>query len=159
MRTLLIPVLMLLLICCNNQQPDQVAGDDPLKPGEGVSRQDKRIWISAYDSSNGEFFLKKQRNFDADTLTAEGLVRDINTGWDNVTLVFDKIVNDTVYVSIPNSVYLTQQMGTAGADAYISSTTYTLTELTGIHFVRYDFEPGDHLTPGTFSRKDFEFYR
>ncbi len=155
MRTLLIPVLMLLLISCNNQQPDQ----DALKPGEEVSVQDKRIWISAYDSSNGEFFLKKQRSFDEDTLTAEGLVKDINTGWENVHLVFDKIVNDTLYVSIPNSVYLTQQMGTAGADAYISSTTYTLTELKGIEFVNYEFEPGDHLTPGTFSRKDFEFYR
>jgi hypothetical protein len=40
-----------------------------------------------------------------------------------------------------------------------TSTTYNLTELKGIKFVSYNMQAGDHVSPGTYSRKSFENYR
>jgi hypothetical protein len=48
---------------------------------------------------------------------------------------------------------ITQQMGTSGADDYMTTTTFTLTELKGIKYVNFDFEEGDHAVPGTYSRQ------
>ena len=72
-----------------------------------------------------------------------------------VLLEFVKIVKDTVFVKIGDSEYLTERSGSAGADEYMIITTFTLTESDHINFVKFDFEPGDHASPGTFSRRYF----
>jgi hypothetical protein len=41
----------------------------------------------------------------------------------------------------------------------MASTTYSLTELKGIKYVNYTMQAGDHVSPGTYSRKSFENYR
>lgn len=92
----------------------------------------------------------------ADTLTAEKLIREINASWDGIKLEFRKISHDTIYVAIPESIVLTQQMGSSGAFSYMASTTYILTELKHIKFVDFDFLEGDHVAPGTMKRGDFE---
>jgi len=160
MRINLFLVGILFLFSCNNRGTTyRNTDEDTLLTEEELSPFDKLIWISDYDTIKGEFFLKKQRIINADTLTAENLIKDVNAGWENVKIVFNKIAHDTLYVRIPNSDFLTQQMGNAGAESYIATTTYNLTELKGITFIHYDFTGGDHLSPGTFSRKDFENYR
>jgi len=55
-----------------------------------------------------------------------------------------------------NDEYLTEQIGTAGADCFMAETVYTLTENDLIHYVRFDMEYGSHAGPGLYSRKDFE---
>ena len=96
----------------------------------------------------------KTRAVDRDTLTPDKLINIINSKYtDRVTLAFLNISNDTIFVKIDNSEYLTQQMGTAGADEYMIETTFTLTELPKIKFVSFDFEFGDHASPGTYTRK------
>ena len=77
----------------------------------------------------------------------------------NIKLVLIKTSNDTLYVSIPDSEFLGQRMGSAGAQAYMASTTYNLTELKNIKYVNFDMEAGDHASPGTYSRESFENYR
>jgi hypothetical protein len=62
---------------------------------------------------------------------------------------------DTVFLFIDNSNYLTQQMGTTGADEYLAKLTFTVTELESINFVNLNFEEGDHAVPGTYQRTDF----
>ena len=49
--------------------------------------------------------------------------------------------------------YTSQQMGTTGADEYMSVITFTLTELKGVRYVNLDFEEGDHASPGTYNRQ------
>ncbi|MDP9229452.1 MAG: hypothetical protein M3O67_02125 [Bacteroidota bacterium] len=160
MRTCLFLFGILLVFSCNDSGPatedipeDTVLADEDIFPG------DKLIWIPDYDTLKHQFFLKKQRTVNVDALTAENLISDINAGWENVKLVFNKVSNDTLYVTIPDSDFLTQRMGSTGAEAYIASTTYSLTELKSIKFINYDFEAGDHLSPGVFSRGDFENFR
>jgi len=152
---------LFILISCNNDAPadnenmkDTVLTDDaPLFP------PDRLLWISDFDTTKNEFYLKQQRTVNPDSLTATSLLNDLNTAWENVKLVLVKTSNDTLYVSIPDSEFLGQQMGSAGAQAYMASTTYNLTELKNIKYVNYDLEAGDHVSPGTYSRKSFENYR
>ena len=160
MRNLAILFSIMALLSCNNSGNNNgdAIGDTVLVDEELVAG-DRMIWIADYDTVKNQFYLKKQRTVNTDSLTPAKLISDINAGWENVKLVFDKVSNDTLYVTIPDSEYLTERMGSSGAQAYLASTTYNLTELRGIQFVNYDFEAGDHLSPGTFGRKDFDDFR
>jgi len=69
-------------------------------------------------------------------------------------------VNDhTATVEIINAEYLTQRMGSSGAQAYLASVTFTLTENPQIEKVNFMFEEGDHAMPGTYARRDFMNYK
>jgi hypothetical protein len=129
--------------------------DSPAIHSDYTGKLNNLIWLPALDSMSNRIIVKQQRNVNADTLSATKIIQEVNAAWDGIRLVFCKISHDTIYVSIPSSDVLTKQMGSSGAYSYISSTTYTLTELKNIHFVNYDFEEGDHLGPGTMKRSDF----
>jgi hypothetical protein len=45
--------------------------------------------------------------------------------------------------------------GTHGASAYLAEVIYNLTEITGVDFVNFRFNEGEHAAPGTYSRTDF----
>jgi hypothetical protein len=111
----------------------------------------KNIWD--YDYVTG--FPVRRRTVNPDTLTPEKLIDLVNTyhGQENIKIDLVLVSNDTIYVEIKNSTYLTQQMGTTGADSYISTTVYTLTELKGIKYVDFKFVEGDHAQPGTYDRQ------
>ena len=165
MRNILLLSALVLLFSCNNESStDQASNEDTIylktdtitSSLEAPVKITNLVWSASYDSARQKVVLKRQRTINPDTLTAEKLITDINNAWDDVKLQFKKVSHDTLYVAIPQSEVLTQQMGSSGAYSYISSTTYTLTELKNIHFVNYDFQEGDHLSPGTMKRKDFQ---
>jgi hypothetical protein len=66
-----------------------------------------------------------------------------------------KISADTVYLTVINDFYLTQSMGTTGAEDYIVQSGISLLEIDGINYVDYDFTMGDHAYPGTFSKAGY----
>ena len=106
------------------------------------------IWNFNCDS------IIKSRNVKEDTLTYKKLIEIINSVYnDKIFLDFVKINFDTIFVKIKDSEYLTEQMGSCGADDFMISATFTLTELKNIKYVDFDFEYGDHASPGTYSRK------
>ena len=153
--------MILFISCKNDGSADKENEEDTLVTDENVflAPPDRLLWVSDYDTIKNEFYLKQQRKVNADTLTAATLINDLNAAWENIKLVLLKTSNDTLYVSIPDSKFLGEQMGSAGAQAYMASTTYSLTELKGIDYVNYDMKAGDHVSSGTYSRKDFENYR
>ena len=161
MRYTIWMILALVFLACNNEDatvPDS-PGDTILSEEDIVMPPAPLPWIAEYDTVKNEFFLKQQRTVSPDSVSAENLITDLNAFWDQVKLQFVKISNDTLYVAIPNSDYLGSQMGSAGATSYMASTTYNLTEIKGINYVNYDMPTGDHVSPGTFSRKSFENFR
>lgn len=110
------------------------------------------IWIYDYIADT----IIQVRKLKRDTLSSAKLISIINAKYrDKVKLDYVKISNDTIYVKIDNSNYLTQQMGTTGADEYMISSTFTLTEIANIKYVNYYFELGDHASPGTYNRKHY----
>ena len=152
---------MIFFISCSNEAPvDKENAEDTILPEDVFVFPPVRLpWISDFDTIKNEFYLKQQRTVIPDSLTATNLINDLNAAWENVKLVLLKTSNDTLYVSIPDSEFLGQQMGSAGAQAYMASTTYNLTELKGIKYVNYSMQAGDHVSSGIFSRKSFENYR
>ena len=91
-----------------------------------------------------------------DTLSPEAVVAFLNNKWPHVQLVMIKTSGDTLFIRIPQSAYLTQQMGSSGPTAYFAESVYNLSEIPGIHYVSFDFEEGDHAQPGTFNRDSFK---
>jgi hypothetical protein len=92
---------------------------------------------------------------DPGTLRAEGH-REPN---DPPKVKLLNVVNHTASVEVINAEYLTQRMGSSGAQAYLASVTFTLTENPQIKKVNFIFEEGDHAMPGIYSRKDFSNYK
>jgi len=58
-------------------------------------------------------------------------------------------------VEVINAPYLTQRMGSTGADIFLAEATFTLTEHPEIEWVLFQFKEGDHATPGLYSRDNF----
>lgn len=65
------------------------------------------------------------------------------------------IKGEVVDVEVINDEHLTQRMGSTGAEEFLASTTFTLTEYDKIKFVNFIFEGGDHAQPGIYSRENF----
>ncbi len=152
--------LTVLVISCNqtdNSKMDSEKRDTIVTPTEPdnsatiIKTDTISIWTYDYEKSSAI----KNREIDADMLTPKKLVDFINVhkGREKVHLDFVKVSHDTIFVRIKESTYLTQQMGTSGADDFMTTTTFTLTELKNIKFVTYAFEEGDHAVPGTYSRQ------
>lgn len=145
---------------CNTKQPDKevVISDSTNK----ITRVDSAtqiidahyFWEADQDTPNG-LVMKKSRPISPDSITTGNLLQALNNLHPNVELSFVKTSGDTVFVKINKSTYLTQRMGSSGAEAYLAEVTYNLTELTGINFVDINFKMGDHAEPGIYSRTDF----
>jgi hypothetical protein len=106
------------------------------------------------ESSTLELF---RTNADSAKTITETLER-FNAGYQKENYPFARLVKvnfDTAFIAIDNSNYLTQQMGTTGADEYLAKLTFAVSELEGINFVDLNFLEGDHAVPGTYERTDF----
>jgi hypothetical protein len=114
------------------------------------------IWGYEYNQQTEEFELKQLRSVDRDSLTGETLEKIINKSFLKVQIKFIRTSNDTAFISIPDSKVLTQQMGSAGAESFMISTTFSLTELKDINYVSFDFEEGDHARPGVYNRNSWD---
>jgi hypothetical protein len=91
-----------------------------------------------------------------DTMSPQHIIQLINNNYDSIHVDYVKTSHDTVYVRIPNSEMLTENIGSTGAEMFMAATTYSLTELKGIHFVNYDFKEGEHASPGVYDRDYFK---
>lgn len=72
-------------------------------------------------------------------------------------ITFKKIEGNTLYVKLENAEYVTQRMGSAGANEFMALATFSLTDIKGVQFVDFEFEEGDHARPGKYSRDSGEF--
>lgn len=112
------------------------------------------IWRSTED-------YKKIKNdlVQPSIINADSLIKGLNEYYENVYLEKLKQGGDTLYTIIKNSEYLTQQMGSTGAEMYVADVVLNLTSIPGIKFVNIDMKEGDHAQPGTWSKEDFKNYK
>jgi hypothetical protein len=68
------------------------------------------------------------------------------------------VAEGIAHIEILNAEYLTQRMGTSGAQNYLAATTYSLTEMPGVRGVDFIFPVGDHAAPGVYNRESFKEY-
>ena len=141
----LIFIPILLTACGNNNDDEKATVEDT-----AFSRYS---WEA---TDTGTIVLMKKQGTGPDTLSPEGVVTFLNNNFPHVQLVIVKTSGDTIFLKIPQSTWLTQQMGSSGPSVYFAEVVYNLTEISGIHYVNFDFEEGDHAQPGTFNRDSFK---
>ena len=117
------------------------------------------LWTVEYEDQSNTDKLKKPEDIKIGSLSATDLINVLNETFTDVQLKFDKISHDTIFVKIPDSEKLTQQMGSTGSYNYMATTVFNLTELAQVKYVKFEFKEGDHGSPGTFTREDFKLLR
>lgn len=168
---LFLPVSLLFLWGCggnNETNPENQTLDSSLTDSASVFIPEDSakaivnlpsLWEIEFQEDGGKEKLKAPKDSVLSTLTAAQLVQALNTSYPDVQLQFNTISHDTMYVSIPNSTYMSNQMGSTGAYNYMATAVFNLTELKNIQYIRFDFEEGSHAGPGVFSRSDFDRLR
>ena len=128
-----------------------------------------RTWHVDFDG-DGTMVLRRGRDIDAICDDLPGLVGALNKSEqdpETFRLPADAeptappklkllgIRSRTARLEIINSEYLTQRMGSTGAEIYLAEAVFTLTECPRVTSVQFVFEEGDHARPGTYSRSNF----
>ena len=109
------------------------------------------IWkVNFEEKTKRKIGENSEKNIDEDSIIA-----GLNLKYAGISLNKTKKSRDTLYLNIPDSHLLTQQMGSSGAAQYLAETVINLTSIKGINFIRLDFEEGDHAGPGVWSKKDY----
>jgi hypothetical protein len=157
--------LSLIFICmaCNSPAEEkQDNGRQEETPADSLS-----ILHSTHNPENSLFVWKvdydytKKRNpaIDKKNLTVDSLVKGLNAKYENVLLEVTRQSNDTLYTIIKESGFLTQQMGSSGAELYLADAVLNLTEVPGVRYVNIALQGGDHMQPGTWSSENFSKYK
>jgi len=113
-------------------------------------------YVSDFDTTLNCEYLKRGKMLDSMAKSVEELITILNMRQSKCKIQYVGITGDTLKIKILDDEYLTEQMGTDGADCYMAETIYTLTENYLFHFVRFQMDYGSHASPGVYSRKDYE---
>jgi len=137
----------LLIAACSNSKDEQQEVEE-VETGTEIL-----LWQSDLDDSTGRLELIHDKPMVVDTLTPETIITYLNNQYPRVQLKLDRISRDTLYVSIPEADFLTQQMGSSGPIIYFADAVYNLTEIPGMRYINFNFEEGDHAAPSVESRE------
>jgi hypothetical protein len=155
---LLIGMLSIIVSCNTKKTEDKtVTADSTSATAEGDTANTKKeehfFWSSDFDNKGLQ--MVHMRSLPDDSLSASTIIELMNQLYPEIPVKFKNQSNDTVFVNIPDSKYLTTQTGSSGPEVYFAELTYNLTEINNIHFVNITFKKGDHAEPGTYTRTDF----
>lgn len=147
-----ITIGMFSLLSCQNQSRESVLENNQTDALPTPTLP----YIAVFDEESEQLKAEKNPEFDMTLLTVERITQALHTNYPEIALQVDRISNDTLFAKIADARYLTQQMGSSGAQVYIMEATYAYTELPEIKIVHFDFAEGDHAVPGNYGRNDFE---
>ncbi len=112
------------------------------------------VWKSSPD-----YTKTKNPQLSNNMLNADSLIKGLNELNENVLLQKIKISGDTVYTEIKNSQFLTESMGSTGAEMYVADVVLNLTEVPGIKYVNIQLVEGSHMQPGTWAKDNFKKFK
>lgn len=153
-------MIAVVIFSCNTKQTDKKFSDadttvvTTTTDSNSIKTDAHYFWSAELGPKNG-VIINKLRPVATDSITAPNIIHMLNEVYPEIPLQLDKVSNDTMFVKISNSKYLTQQMGSSGPEVYMADVTYNLTEIAGINVVSIKFKKGDHAQAGIFSRTDF----
>ena len=113
------------------------------------------IWLVDVDKKT----KTKNPEFKQEYLNVDTLIKGLNQIHPNIILDKTKISGDTLFTEIKDSEYLGERIGSYGAFAYIADAVINLTSVKHINFVKIDFEDGSHISPGTWSKREYRNYK
>ena len=149
-----IPYILCLIVVLNVSCNHSIKSRSTNKYCDSAFIQNSKHWVAYYDTTD---YLIKGAKLDSIKDDYHLIVEALNAGTSPLKLIIQKKTNDTLYLKIDSSYIFTQTLGTSGANAFLATTIFSLTENKGISCVYLDFEEGDHSgPPGYFTRKNFE---
>jgi hypothetical protein len=112
------------------------------------------VWQVDYENKT------KTRNpqFRDEYLNVDTIIKGLNELYPKIKLDKIKISRDTLFAEIKDSYYLGESIGSYGPNAYIADAVINLTSVKDINYVRFNFEDGSHISPATWSKKQFLEY-
>jgi hypothetical protein len=163
-KAIFITGFILIILGCTDTKQAKPALDEAAKEtvmadsneSSFVYNESEAIWGIVIDTLTGDEKLTQLKPVEKEVLTGEMIEKIINKTWPRVQVKFLRTSNDTAFITIPESEVLTQQMGSAGAESFMVSTVYSFTEIKGIKFVSFEFEMGDHASPGVYNRNSWD---
>lgn len=169
LKTFCALISVCLFFSCNSNHDEKVKTPPENEVTDTVSSQNSAdtsrtivnrslIWTIERQGNEKEKLKAPDSTRAADYSSAQ-LIALLNQNYPDVQLNLIKISHDTIYVKIPDSKKLTNELGDTGAEDYLASATYTLTETKNIHFVNINMKAGDHAEPGVYTRDDFKSLR
>jgi hypothetical protein len=149
--SVLILFASLSFVGCNNSSDQPSPEKDSSTITETVSS-----WKATLNDSTQRLEMKKDTTMGPDSLSVPVVISFLNSNNQHVQLQFVNTSGDTIYIKIPEATYLTQQMGSTGPTYFFANAVYNMTEVPGYKYVNFDFEEGDHASPGTYNRDSFK---
>lgn len=131
--------------------PTPVAGI----PSDSSGIGDSHYFWSVNADAKQDLILQKSMPLKEEDISVRAMVDTMNLIYPDIVVKIAKISNDTVFLRIPKSKYLTTGMGSTGAEAYMAELVYNVTEVKGVGYVDINFKTGDRAEPGTYARVDF----
>ena len=168
--TIFLLAVIFFMSACNSNQNDTVKTRAPLEVTDSVTTivnnpdsmrtivNRSMIWTVQPEGANKDK-LKAPDSTQIKNYSYSQLIDLLNSNYPDIQMDFEKISHDTIYIKIPDSQRLTNGIGDTGAENFLASATYTLTEMPNIHFVNIKMKSGDHAEPGVYSRDDFKDLR
>lgn len=146
-----ITFLVLMFSCNNEASSDKNKATDATPPQQWLATDTILVWdCNADERTRKKIFSPK------DSVTvAEALINGVNKTYAEVKLKFDHISNDTLFVTIPKAEWLTDRVGSAGAEQYLTFAALNLLETKGVNHVDFIFASGAHARAATWTDLDF----
>lgn len=155
--------LILLILSCNSPVKEKSSNESELQ----MVADSIPLSTPAYNPETNLFVWKvdynytkmKNQSLNNTILVADSLIKGLNQKYENIYVEKINQGHDTLYTTIKDSEFLSQQMGSTGAETYLADVILNLTEIPGIRYINIDLKPGDHMEPGTWSKENFEKYK
>lgn len=158
--TLFMPLII--ISSCQNEKPvreQDVKIEGPGAENEPKADTEKTLdvpWNAIYNDSTKFLEIKKNPVARPGNLNEQDIIDALNLKYPQIKIELVSRQGNTAIIKIADASYLTQEMGTAGARAYLAEATYSLTEIEGIGAIDFQFKAGDHAMPGVLTRRSFE---
>ena len=156
-------LLGLLLSACNQHVEKEETTSVPQSHNDTIASQANPVILNPDSKlfiwkATPEYKKIKNKEIVTGIVNADTLIKGLNELYENIYLEKIKISGDTIYTVIKNASYLTDQMGSTGAEVYVADVVLNLTTVPGIKYVNIQLKEGSHMQPGVWSLEDFSKY-
>lgn len=164
MKSIILLSVMMAIISCNSNKDKEsnispkieVVRDSSVSDSQQTFNPETKLYVW-----KAEYNYTKVLNpaLSPTIRNADSLIKGLNELYENVLLQKEKISGDTIFTYITNSQYLTNQMGSTGAEVYIADVVLNLAEVSGIKYISINMKEGSHAQSGIWTKQNFEKYK
>jgi hypothetical protein len=120
------------------------------------------VWpdaLLAWDINADSLVMKRDITIPDSAITIRRVINGLNEKYPEVKLVLLRQGHDTVYTRVPDSDFLGEQMGSAGAAAWYADAVINLASVPGIHYVSFSMQTQSHAASSVISLENYRQWK